>query len=95
MPTFPFIELITSFAKYAIIGVLAGLTAWLCKATTSHISSVFQLGISIVTSGAVYLGLLYLVEQDTALSIFEITGIPRIYSAIKGRIHPITQTTHL
>jgi putative peptidoglycan lipid II flippase len=95
MPTFPFSELITSFAKYAIIGVLAGLTAWFCKATTSHISSVFQLAISIVTSGAVYLGLLYLVEQDTALSIFEITGIPRIYSAIKGRIRPITQTTHL
>jgi putative peptidoglycan lipid II flippase len=89
--TFPFLALMKCSAKYIAFGILAGLIAWFSITSTSHISTIFQLAIGIISSSTVYLGLLYWFEKNTALTIFEMTGIIRIYSIIKNRFHPIEQ----
>lgn len=93
--TFPFLILLRSSIKYLVICIIAGTIAWTARSLTSHLSIIIQLGLGAVTSSAAYLGLLYLTEQSTALSILEMTGVSRIYSMIKARLHPIQQTPPL
>ena len=90
--TFPFMPLMKCSAKYIAFGVLAGSVAWVSITSTSQFSTIFQLVIGIITSSSVYLGLLYWFEKNTALTIFEMTGIIRVYSVIKNHLHPIGQT---
>jgi putative peptidoglycan lipid II flippase len=89
---FPFSVLIKGSAKYIGFGVIAGFFAWISIKTMNNISIIFQLAFGIIASSTVYLGLLFWFEKNTAMTILEMTGIMKIYSAIKNRLQPIRQS---
>ena len=80
---------------YTLISLVAALYGWLMLQLLGHFSAIVQLGVGGVSSVLVYWALLYAVDREIAISILEMTGISKIYTAIRARISPAHETSPL
>jgi hypothetical protein len=92
---YSFASLFKQVLIYTLISLVAALYGWLMLQLLGHFSAIVQLGVGGVSSVLVYLALLYAVDREIAISILEMTGISKIYTAIRARISPAHETSPL
>ena len=82
----PVLDLMKSAVIYLIISLFVALIAWVTIHFLNNLPSIFQLGIGGTISVGLYLFILNKFDPKISLSIFEMTGLQKVYSAIKTRI---------
>jgi putative peptidoglycan lipid II flippase len=78
-------EIIKTTSIYLLISLVAAIIAWMILQLFGSSVSYIQLGMSLSVSSLFYMTLLFAVDQDIAISIFEMTGVTKIASTIKSR----------
>jgi peptidoglycan biosynthesis protein MviN/MurJ (putative lipid II flippase) len=86
---FPVGALFRSFLIYSLISLASAAYGWVVVQLLSRFSILIQLAIGGGSSGLVYMALLFAVDREIAISILEMTGLLKIYSAIKTRLTPV------
>jgi hypothetical protein len=80
--------LFRSFFLYFLVSLAASVYGWVIVQLLSQFSIILQLAISGGSSVMIYMGLLFAVDREIAISILDMTGLLKIYSAVKNRMAP-------
>jgi putative peptidoglycan lipid II flippase len=82
----PVLDLLKSAVVYMLISLIVALIGWVTIHFLNFLPSIFQLGFGGLVSLSLYLFILNKIDPRISLSIFEMTGLQKVYSAIKTRI---------
>lgn len=82
----PVLALIKSASIYFLISLFASLVAWIAIHPLAFLPSALQLIIGGIIGVGIYLIFLNKFDQKITISIFEMTGLQKLYSAIRTKI---------
>jgi hypothetical protein len=77
---------------YGSISLAAAIPGWVIVQLFSQYSLFIQLGCGVIIPVTIYLGLLYVFDRPIAKSIFEMIGVLKVFTSIKTRIIPVSET---
>lgn len=79
-------------ALYGLASGMAFIAAWVVSTGLVFLPDIIQLVLAFGVAGALYMGILYGLDRDTAISILEITGAERLISAGRRGIRRLSHT---
>lgn len=91
---FPFNHLLKSGSIYLGLSVVASAASWAVLSLAAGLHPLIQLILSASIAVMIYGGLIYQFDRNMALSLWDMSGIPKLVSVIRTRVAQANGITH-
>jgi putative peptidoglycan lipid II flippase len=92
---FPFSRLLKSGLIYTGLSIVSSMAAWLVLSLLGQMYPLVQLILSATVAVLVYGALIYRLDHHMALSLWDMSGIPKLYSIVRSRVAQPNEATHI